>query len=683
MPPRLYVANQRKTVTRRLMVCCGCAGFLFLAIIGVGFLPRIDASKKTLPHHQDSAAPTKIPPRLAANYGKLPLSATPMGALIPGAQVSLPSPSAKAARETLKPRQGLSNLPVAAQPVISATLGQEDARYQVAAVGGALRAQNPAQGLRAAFTRQGMEVRTGGGTHWRLALGGYGYGDRLEKVREAVPQSRANRVEYRRGPLVEWYVNGPAGLEQGFTLAAPPGSAASGTRDTGHGTPNSSPLTIALEIGGDLTVSADSTAEGQGDARAEGLTLRDGHGQAVLRYTGLTAHDASGRALVAWLELGREEVRLRVEDAGARYPVVLDPFVQQAKLTASDGMRNDEFGYSLGVSSDGSTIVAGARGFNSFRGAAYVFVKPGGGWATTSSFTAKLTASDGLRYGQFGFSVGVSGYAVVAGAPFVTIGSNSGQGAGYVFPSPILWPASLSFGTHLVGSSSLETVMLTNLGSTPLSISGLNVVEFLPLAPIGTKGGDFAILPSSTCVAGGSVAGPGACAINVAFKPTSAGVKSATLVVADSDPSSPQTVNLQGSGTAVRLSETSIDLRPQPVGTTGAPEAVTLTNLGKTPLRIESLSLWGTNARDFAIQPSSTCVAESSVAGAGTCTINLTFKPTAAGARSATLVINDSDPSSPQTVSLIGTGTGLGLSGAPQGSGAEPEVTSSHRSPLR
>ena len=33
----------------------------------------------------------------------------------------------------------------------------------------------------------------------------------------------ANRVEYRRpGGVVEWYINGPLGLEQGFDLAAPP-----------------------------------------------------------------------------------------------------------------------------------------------------------------------------------------------------------------------------------------------------------------------------------------------------------------------------------------------------------------------------------------------------------------------------------------------------------------------------
>jgi hypothetical protein len=99
---------------------------------------------------------------------------------------------------------------------------------------------------------------------------------------------------------------------------------------------------------------------------------------------------------------------------------------------------------------------------------------------------------------------------------------------------------------------------LTNLGSTPLSISSLAVVSFAPLTPMGTKAGDFAIESSSTCVAGGSVAAPGSCTIKVAFKPTVAGVRSATLVIRDSDPSSPQTVNLRGTGTAVRPPATSL-----------------------------------------------------------------------------------------------------------------------------
>jgi hypothetical protein len=96
------------------------------------------------------------------------------------------------------------------------------------------------------------------------------------------------------------------------------------------------------------------------------------------------------------------------------------------------------------------------------------------------------------------------------------------------------------------------------------------VVSFAPLTPRGTKAGEFAI-QSTSCVAGGSVAGPGSCTIKVAFRPTVAGVRSATLVISDSDPGSPQTVNLRGTGTAVRPSATSPGFGPQPVDTTSAP----------------------------------------------------------------------------------------------------------------
>jgi hypothetical protein len=214
---------------------------------------------------------------------------------------------------------------------------------------------------------------------------------------------------------------------------------------------------------------------------------------------------------------------------------------------------------------------------------------------------------------------------------------------------------SLNFGAQLMGNSSLKTVTLTNLGSTPLSISSLSLVSLAPATSLGTKAGDFAI-QSSSCVAGGSVAGLGSCTIYLAFKPTAAGIRSATLVIRDSDPGSPQTVNLRGTGTAVSLYATSLGFGPQRVDTTSAPKTVTLANLGNTPVRIESLTLGGTDAGDFAIQSGSTCAVGGTVAGEGTCTINLAFKPSAAGARSATLAISDSDPGSPQTVSLSGTG---------------------------
>ena len=69
----------------------------------------------------------------------------------------------------------------------------------------------------------------------------------------------------------------------------------------------------------------------------------------------------------------------------------------------------------------GNTVVAGAPGAtvngNDGQGAAYVFVKAAGGWASETE-AAELTASDGAAGDQLGFSVAVSGDTVVAGAPY-------------------------------------------------------------------------------------------------------------------------------------------------------------------------------------------------------------------------------------------------------------------------
>ena len=104
---------------------------------------------------------------------------------------------------------------------------------------------------------------------------------------------------------------------------------------------------------------------------------------------------------------------------------------ETAKLTASDGAANDEFGISVAVS--GGTIVVGAPVDESDEGSAYVFVKrsrPLAGLTVTAP--AKLTASDGAANDEFGTAVAVDGDTIVVGAP----GDDSGKGSGYVFVKP-------------------------------------------------------------------------------------------------------------------------------------------------------------------------------------------------------------------------------------------------------
>jgi hypothetical protein len=103
------------------------------------------------------------------------------------------------------------------------------------------------------------------------------------------------------------------------------------------------------------------------------------------------------------------------------------------------------------------------------------------------------------------------------------------------------------------------------------------------------------------------------------------------------------------------VSPTSIVWNKVAIGNAGGPKTVTLTNGGGTTIDISSIGFTGTDSGDFAIYQR-TC--GSTLAASSSCTASITFKPTAAGTRTATLNFTDSASNSPQQVSLSGTGTG-------------------------
>ena len=300
-------------------------------------------------------------------------------------------------------RLGLTSLPLAARVPVSAALGGDEPGYRVLG----LHARNPAQRLRVAFSRAGVTVASGN-THVHLALVAYGYGTALEHVRSVSPQVHANRVAYSHAGVREWYANGPLGLEQGFDVAAAP--------SRGQG-----PLTLSLALSGDVHAHLE---------RSDVLLRGAG---AVLRYGGLEVSDARGRRLDSWLELAPGRLLIRVDDRGASYPLQIDPLVQAAELSASDGGIGDELGWAVATS--GNTIVAGAPahkvGINEDQGAAYVFTMPASGWANATQ-TAELTASNGASEDFLGSAVAVSGDTIVVGAE----GREAHRGAAYVFTMP-------------------------------------------------------------------------------------------------------------------------------------------------------------------------------------------------------------------------------------------------------
>ena len=86
---------------------------------------------------------------------------------------------------------------------------------------------------------------------------------------------------------------------------------------------------------------------------------------------------------------------------------------ESAKLLASDGAAEDWFGYSVAL--DGDTAVVGSRfddDNGEASGSAFVYVRSGGVWTEQ----AKLTASDGAAFDEFGISVAIDGDTAVVGA---------------------------------------------------------------------------------------------------------------------------------------------------------------------------------------------------------------------------------------------------------------------------
>ncbi len=208
---------------------------------------------------------------------------------------------------------------------------------------------------------------------------------------EGVPETKSvrvdrNRVVLDRGSLTEWYVNGPAGVEQGFVV---------GSRPEGAGK-----LALEVEARG-----ASPFAVG-GEVHLGRYRVRD-----------LRAYDADHKPLPAVFVVEGDVIRLEVDDAGARYPIDIDPLYvsAQVKLGGTDSAASDRFGTS--VAAAGNVVVVGAPGNSpagkTGAGAVYVFVRSGTGtWSQT-----QLVASDGLAGDGFGTSVALTGSLLLVGAP--------------------------------------------------------------------------------------------------------------------------------------------------------------------------------------------------------------------------------------------------------------------------
>ena len=218
-------------------------------------------------------------------------------------------------------------------------------------------------------------------------------------------------------------------------------------------------------------------------------------------------------------------------------------------------------------------------------------------------------------------------------------GGTSNKGTIFSFgPWPLVTLSGneLTFASQMVGTSSTsQAVSLRNNGSAPLKITSIST------------SGDF----SETNTCGSSLAEGDSCEISIAFKPTITGNRDGNLTIQDNAPGTSQTIKLSGIGLMPQatLSPTVLTFGSQPVGTTSAAQIVTLKETGGVAFTITSVSVSG----DFA-EAGNDC--GNGLSPGDSCSIPVTFTPTAAGTRSGSLTIIDSAPGSPHVISLSGTG---------------------------
>jgi hypothetical protein len=158
-----------------------------------------------------------------------------------------------------------------------------------------------------------------------------------------------------------------------------------------------------------------------------------------------------------------------------------------------------------------------------------------------------------------------------------------------------------------------------------------------------TTSGDFS--EADDCV--GSLPNGTACTVSVFFAPTVSGVRYGTLTInTNGYLGTATTISLEGTGTGLTITPDPLAMGSSPINI-----SVTKSITVKGGTTYSSVTLEG-DTTDFTIA-TNTCTGTV----AATCAIGITFDPKSTGAKKATLVIKDSDPTSPQLVSITGTGS--------------------------
>ena len=197
----------------------------------------------------------------------------------------------------------------------------------------------------------------------------------------------------------------------------------------------------------------------------------------------------------------------------------------------------------------------------------------------------------------------------------------------------------LDFGPSTLGISAPISVFLTNTGGGTAQVN---------LQVKGPNASDFAVYPTSCSVP---------CFLTVGFTPSAPSLRVALLIATDSASGASRSLLLVGSGlpSGAPLSFGTPNFPNEPIGTTSPPSDIYVDSFSSSPITITGITVTGGNSADFAILQD-TCPVGSPLPAYSSCSLQITFTPSAAGPRVAALNFNYSGESAALVLPLPATG---------------------------
>lgn len=199
--------------------------------------------------------------------------------------------------------------------------------------------------------------------------------------------------------------------------------------------------------------------------------------------------------------------------------------------------------------------------------------------------------------------------------------------------------------TPLGVTSATQTVRLTNSGTAALNITALTAG--------GANPAEFT--RTGTCIVGRVLQPLGECTITYAFAPAALGARSANLTIGSNNTAGPVTLTLGGNGVdntpLIALSRDAISFGRQQNNTTSSPQTVVVRNDGGGTLTITAV------ASSAAVFTAGGNCLNANLANQQSCTLSVTFRPTAAVASTGVISLTHNAPGSPSEVTVSGMGS--------------------------